>query len=102
MVACDPSMEADSLLQSEVLRDAARLRLGMPILDGGGCAMCTHTRDDRGHHCLACMASGHKQLMHTTHCVTLCIDMQSWQVPDLTWNQLDYCHLIHNFVPQMS
>ena len=32
-----PSMAADSLLlQSEVLRDAARLRLGMPIFEGGG------------------------------------------------------------------
>ena len=61
-----PSMAADSLLQSEVLRDAVRLRLDMPIFDGGGCAMCTQACDDRGHHCLACMASGHKQLMHNT------------------------------------
>ena len=28
--------------------------------------MCTHACDDRGHHCLACMASGHNQLMHNT------------------------------------
>ena len=61
-----PSMAADSLLQSEVLRDAVRLRLGMPILDGGGCVMWSHAYDDRGYHCLACMASGHKQLMHNT------------------------------------
>ena len=45
--------------------------------------MCTHACDDGGHHCLACMASGYKQLMHNALRNTV-------YRYDLTWNQLDY------------
>ena len=63
----NPGMTQDTLLPDPAFRDAIGLRLGLAIFDGfGNCSCCQQPMDPQGHHVLACMGQGYKQLMHTT------------------------------------